>query len=532
MKKKIPKLSKKQLQQTTTSSEPTTSEEWLEQGSIDEESGDRWLGSDIPKALRFYQKAYHSYLKSIAEGGEQDAYYNSCRLLLQVYLLIKEDGLVLENLSGIDELYVSDSILANLEQILELHRKSLKVIGDNSDLLFNTVIVYIEILEASASNDSEINLGYDDALSIYNNASDILLNLGQKQYNEFQSFVKELNQLSENEPNDQQSLSQSNNGEGKNEEAVSEEIIQPVDLFETVISSFRLIQALFRTLDLPDLSKLKLQVEPLELFATSLATVLINDYSDVQTKDNSMLETISRSQVNEIKINMIVLNSLTFTSFEELLMLWNQTFVSNFADEIPEKYLAFSDEIQSLLDKKDITIHSINQTNDINDKQTFFDILKYQCDILKKAQDLINIELSNKRKQPSGKELNIGSIIVQLCDVYIERADIYYQLSIMTNFEPTTNHKETYITNCKNLLKSAMTLANSSGGLRERALEKMNRDKKKNQSVFRLCLLENKTTIEELDKIMTRARWTKEYAELTKLQIYNDLIQQIPISLI
>lgn len=36
---------------------PSTATEYLEQGSIDEESGERWLGSDVSKCLRFFNKA-------------------------------------------------------------------------------------------------------------------------------------------------------------------------------------------------------------------------------------------------------------------------------------------------------------------------------------------------------------------------------------------------------------------------------------------------------------------------------------------
>ncbi|KAI5963084.1 uncharacterized protein KGF55_002876 [Candida pseudojiufengensis] len=535
MKKKVPKLSKKQIQQSQkNSSNPLTAEEYLEQGSLDEESGDRWLGSDLAKALRFYQKAYNSYLKSIQLGDNGDSYYNSSRLLLHVYLLIKSDGLNLENLVNLDEVYNSEhSVIESPESILNLHLRSLETVGENQDLLFNTAIVYIEILESSASNDDELNLDNAEAIRLFNSARDMLIRLAHDQYVEFESFIEELKQLKNDDEDDNNKsvFNQSKEGEGKKEEVISEKVIQPVDLFETVIASFRLIQALYNCLDSDELlPEIKAEVQPIEFIATKIAKVITFDYSQNDTDANSMLENITKAQAEEIAINMTILQSLQLTDVQDVIKLWEESFKTVLVDDTPEKYLAFSDQLQTQLDRKDITLQVVNKSNDINDKQTFFDILKYQNQALAKAQDLVNSDLANKRNQPSGKESNLGATIAQLCDVLIERADIFYQWSSMIDFETSMKNKDIYLTNCKNLLKSAMNLSNTSGGLRERAIEKMNRDKKKYQSVFRLCLIENKISIEELDKIMTRNKWIKEYTELSKINTYDEKLRKIPIA--
>lgn len=111
----------------------------------------------------------------------------------------------------------------------------------------------------------------------------------------------------------------------------------------------------------------------------------------------------------------------------------------------------------------------------------------------------------------------------------IARADLNLQMSMIKDYEPSMKNQAALLQNSRTLLKSSMNIANTSGGLRERAIEKLDREKKLSEAVFRLCLLEGKTSLEELDQIMTRPRWLREYKETKRIDIYNEYLKQIPI---
>ena len=54
-----------------TDKEPETVDQCFNKGTEEEESGDRWITSDLSKALRFYQRAFDLYQKNTKdEPGE------------------------------------------------------------------------------------------------------------------------------------------------------------------------------------------------------------------------------------------------------------------------------------------------------------------------------------------------------------------------------------------------------------------------------------------------------------------------------
>ena len=67
-----------------------------------------------------------------------------------------------------------------------------------------------------------------------------------------------------------------------------------------------------------------------------------------------------------------------------------------------------------------------------------------------------------------------------------------------------------------------MKMAETTGGLREKATEKLGREKRRSEIVLRLCLLEQKISTAELDSIMGRTRWTAELPLLKELDIYGN----------
>lgn len=80
---------------------PVTVEDFLDCGVDEEDHGDRWIDSgDVPKAVRFYQKAFDFYARAIDMGQRdpqaiqfvQDAAYNVARMQYVVYSKVCKNG--------------------------------------------------------------------------------------------------------------------------------------------------------------------------------------------------------------------------------------------------------------------------------------------------------------------------------------------------------------------------------------------------------------------------------------------------------
>ncbi|CAK9440155.1 uncharacterized protein LODBEIA_P42550 [Lodderomyces beijingensis] len=539
MKKKIPKLTKKQQSASKTEStttQPVTAEDILEQGSLDEESGDRWLGSDVSKALRFYQKAYLSYQQCIrlSSTSNPDAYYNLCRLTLEVYLLFKNnDGLDVETLENVDEvIFAQDSVVQELSQIYDLHFKCLEILqplGDlSSDLVFNTIAVCVEALESDQSKNG--GASYEEICAVFSKAWVLLEMLVQRQVSELENFVEELAKITDTRP--QGSDTDTNNSAPqsgqKEEEYESEETTQPVDLYETIVLGHRLVQALYESSDRDQVENSRnLSSSCLELM-NGVTRVLTQSFSAQATDKNSMLENISEEQLSSLAISHTSLAVLSQNDVSRAVEMWQSSPIANTA----EKYMVASDNVQTLLERNEVGLDKLiilgpQEPQDAG-KQLFWQALKFQNATLQSAEAQLSETLAAKRKAPSGVELGIGSIIVQIAGLKIARADINFQMSRIPDFPNSASHASQLVQNVKILLKAAANLANTSGGLRERQTEKINRDTKLSEAIFRLCLIEGKSSIDELDQIMTRPRWIKQVPEIRNLGYYDSLIAHLP----
>ncbi|EGW30411.1 uncharacterized protein SPAPADRAFT_68513 [Spathaspora passalidarum NRRL Y-27907] len=497
--------------------DPVTAEDFLVQGSIDEESGDRWLGSDLSKSLRFYQKAYSSYLKSIelstpTDDSLLDSYYNSARLLFSVYSTYFKhgDGIDVEDLTNVDEVFnARPSVAQELPNIVNAHEQAMQIarsLGKKIpfDLLFNTAVVYTELVEVEQENpDSDFNYLIDIFLKI----KEILLTLMEAQVTELENFVNELTQI--NPVSSSVQVTHTSSEAEKQEELVSEEIVQPVDLYETVIASYKAIEALYENVtNEQHLIQVNTIILPLLETTDRLSQGLIEKFSDNSPSKNEMLANISQEQINQLVLNKTVLVGLS-SDVNHVLEIWSNSELP----DVAERYMIASDNIQTIIERNDIAIGQ--------DKELFWKCLSQQSQLLKRAQEILNETYIARKKVPSGIEQGLGTLICQLSEIMIARADIELQRSSISGLEASERNRDVLLQNVKNLLKSAMNIANSNGGLRERVSEKLQRDKKKSEAVFRLCLVENKTTIDELDKIMTRRRWVKEVPGIQKLGYYN-----------
>lgn len=484
-------------------------ENWIEQGATDEESGDRWLGSDLAKSLRFFQKAYTSYLQAAQMprvASSTDAIYNASRLLFHVYTTyIKPNCVILSDLENVhDAIAGGDSaVVQPLPSILEAHESALLQLGLDGtpplDLIYNTALVYTEAIETAQFND----VSFDKVLEMGSRAQRLLVGLLDTQVSTLQKFVRDLLQLEE-------VLS---TVDGDVSEFESSETLQPSDVFDTVLSAYRLV---YVTLD--NIAEPHLQTpRGLDLVQPFLNTINLthNDLLGAYLaaiNSNDMLEAISQLQAEESECLKCAITGCIINDLIELTSLWEAPVLPHTA----ERFLMTADSFQSFLDR-----------NDADAPEIVWQALTKMGVAYKSAQEL----LQHQRQQASGgQEQAVGSLVAQISDIMVARSDIDLQRSLMaSSYEPAAQHRRVLFANCQNFLKNASTLASQSGGLRERALEKQQRHKSKIDAVLRLCILEGKTSVGELDAILGRSRWVSELPNLVRMGYFRqfgiDLIE-------
>lgn len=482
---------------------PTTLDEFLEQGSMDEESGDRWLGGDMAKALRFYQKAYTSYIKAISLGSLIDSYYNSLRLLLLVHEdFIKAEGVQLDELKNIGEVLTNDdrSVVQPLDRIQLAHETALSI-ARPLDLLHNMVVVYTEVIENSDASYAEDELVASRGIAV-------LQELAERQVAELTAFCKELADAN-NEENSQTGSREVNSQTGSQSENPSEnletgpsskldadviETVQPTDVFETAITAYKLAQALLESTagNPSDLARAQNLVEPILAGMDALANGAVNDLPDTV---KGMLDGVTEQQHEELVLLRASVRGLVMNDLGELLDMWNSV------PESSARNMTAADSLQAFMERGDLS--SEQRWKCLTAMNTF----------LKQAQAGLQAQ---QKGIPMGG-LGLGALVAQISGVYVMRADIEVQRSQVAGYE---EHRDMLVGNAKTMLKNAMTVAKTSGGLRERMAERLQREKKKVDAVMRMCLLERKLVV-EIDAIMGRERWVRELPAVRELGFYD-----------
>ncbi|WEJ95782.1 hypothetical protein PSN45_003309 [Yamadazyma tenuis] len=513
---------------------PETSDDYLDLGATEEESGDRWISSDFSKALRFYQRAYDAYMSALSKSANSsasisdlDIHYNISRLLLHVYnQYFQTDGVHINELINVDDVLLSaQSVVQKLPTVVESHERALQLSKDlrtqpSMDLLYNTGVAYTQVLE-DIKNHGDIQL--IEVMELGTKAKGLFQNLLDRQVTQLQSFVEELDSMGQTS-NLQDPSEFSHDSTIDSQNAVGEDTLQPPHVFETITLCYKLSHAILENTENPtqDIPIFRELVEPFLSTCDHIADNLIGSFSGTKNLQSEFLSSISDQQINEYKISKAYNHSLILNDLSEIISWWESS-LSTIAD-IPEKYLAVSDSLQGFLDRNDISLKTCNESNHQEMIKTFWQALTIMTNNLKKAQELMNGQ--KQALQKSGGD-NLGTLVSQLSNVLIARSDIDIQ-RCQLNDEQAIKNQSILLQNSKVFLKNASTLAGTSGGLRERAVEKLSRKQRQVESVTRLCLLENKTTVEELDVIIGRSRWVREVASLKKLEYFDSFgVQQI-----
>lgn len=509
---------------------PESAEYFAEEGMKEEESGDRWLGSDLSKALRFYQRAYTNYGKAsqISPETNLDCYYNAARLLFNVYQnYSKSSAVSMGDLFNVNEAVSGEehAVLQDLPYIISVHEKTIGIalrISGNipKDLLFNTALVYTEALESEEMNlDSDFSV----ALELGSRALDIIAKLLSTQTNELVQFTAELDLLRKKNNHEVSLIPKvENQGTSGTEELTSEEAGQPPEVFETILEGFNAIQSVLENVSDPH-TQMRQTYDLITPYLTEfkqIAENLTSNFSELNPNRNEMVLPISKEMLGDALIRECCVTVLSRNDLENAAFIWNSYDLPN----TPEKYMVAADSLQTLLDRNDINVETEDQNKLIG--ELYWKTLTQISEYYRTAQGLLT---ERKLKILKANESS-GLEIAQIGEVIIARADVDLQRAQITSVEISENTREVLLKNVNTLLRNALQVVNSTGGLRERVTERLEREKKKSGAALRLCILEKKITLPELDRIIGRRKWVEELPDLVKLRFFKRFgIEDIPM---
>lgn len=456
-----------------------------------------------------------------------DSYYNATRLLFHVYNHYqKAEGVDIRDLTGIDEAIngTPDNVYKDLVSIVKAHETAIDVAvskGEKtpSDLLYNTALVYTELIEYLDQEEllsSSTHFPYQVELA--QKAKDIFQSLLEQQVKDFQNFYIDLESIQTHSDTTGYNSSDEvpgRSGSTSREEFTSEEVLQPNDIFETVLSSLRLVQALLEIVSNP-VTEIGLVMEIMGPFMEGIENIALNllqkFYLDFNTKPD-LVSSINENQKDEYNLLKTSIRGLTLQNLEELYEVWK-------SDSLPlsaEKYILASDNIQNVIDRDGINLAYLALSED--NAKVYWKALTQMSSNFKVAYDMLRNRLEQKKKETNTE--GAGQLIAIMSSVMIARADIDLQRSQILNLSSSVNNKNVLLQNSKAFLKSALNISNSPGGLREPISDKVFREKKKTEAATRLCILEGKSSIEELDSIIGRKRWVREIRELIGLSYFD-----------
>lgn len=478
----------------------------MESAALDEDSGDRWRTSDLSKALRFYQSAFDAYSRAIDLSESQqdfsndriECYYNAVRLLLLVYNLYYGSGCVDVGLlpSAPEVLQAGPKcVLQDISHVIVAHEKAISVSGEtvSPDLLFNTALAYADLIE-SQENENTITEAAGRAITL-------LQQLFSKQVQEFQESLSSLTAPDESSVNPG-SISEET-------QFVQSSTAQPPDIVDTAIAFFNLFRSWLDNESVALRENVLLEFQKSLSEVAAIADNLLTEYYPTSASTTP----ISVEQKDEYSIVKEYARS-ALLDFPEAFANWE----SQELPETAERYMLAADSIQSILDLKKINSGS---GENLEEKliQVYWTALCKMNNYLKKAQELLQarsaqLKSDSKPDQNSG----LGGLILQMCTVYIARADIDQQRCRLKHPE-AQGHQAVLARNAIAFLKNSIALSKQSGGLRETTLEKLQRGKAQMEAQVRLLILEAKTP-EEIGRHLKTTAWHEEYQECTALWYY------------
>ncbi|OWB49802.1 hypothetical protein B5S33_g1075 [[Candida] boidinii] len=538
---KRPTIPKKLLQGLSASKdnkkkkEPTTLDELFTDGVDQEESGDRWLSSDLAKALRFYQLSFTSYKKCLEiDPTYFDGIYNLSRLLLSVYNnFIKNEAVNVNLLVNVADAISGDGVIQSLIDIIRFYENSLNTIENNQvsgltklpiDMYYNAALCYFELIEDIISNENIDDVKFNDIVLILNKAQLLFNKVLKEQVAELDNVISSFTIDESEEDKNNQSQSP------KDEEYASiEETVTPSVVLDTVLNCYRLISTTFEAA-ITDYQVKKIE-EVSESFISDADTISRTLLERFQDKENSLgindidvIPNLTIDEADELKLTKITYNGSKLINFNELVNNWeNENCKIEAFDINRENFSSF--EIEYLMAKAESYSNLLEKSEDesfINkpSDQAKWDILSTQSTIYKACFDLIKIEF---QKSSKGINNEHSKNLLSLCTILIQRCDVDIKRSILTN-EQAIKSRDILKKNAITFLKSCILYSNQSGGLKETITDKLLKQKRRTEAFLRLTLIEKNFSEEVISKHAgDRINWETELEEILYLNIYDKL---------
>lgn len=439
----------------------------------------------------------------------QDAYYNALRLLFQVYSQYqKNDGVDFNRLTNVAEVLTGDSssVVQDISAIVVAHERSIAVSAEKVplDLLFNAALVYTDAIDET-----------DDLarVTVYaTRAQELFREVLKQQIDEFQEYL----QFAKTLPQEGNEAVESDTDAGvpdAQESYSSSKTPQPPDILDTAISGLQFCLTVLETLG-ATLSSHAGAVNYIESFARDLVTVaddLIQNFSE-----SSNAAAIEEPQRNEYLVAKSYVHALSCSDLATVYEVWDAGDLPN----IPLKYMLAADTTESVLERLELDKSGVGQQDGL---ELYWTALSKMNIYFKSAHELLNAEYQSK-KAAAGSVAGVGALIDQICRVFIARSDIDLQRSQIQN-EQGQKNSQVLLNNAKAFLKNAMNLAKVSGGLREMAVEKAQRERRRYEAVSRLCVLEGKTLPEELNSILGSGMWEEDLAGYRELWYFHKFLR-------
>lgn len=419
----------------------------LEEGADFEESGDRWHSLDLPKALRFYQKAYGSYREAAQSQNPEiaaDALYNALRLLFHVYLnFTKGEGLDLQQM-GIEPGFSEASVVQEILFIVHFHRMALQTVAPSRDLQFNAALVMAEAIEASGGSEGEA-ADWKTVAELFAAAAGLLGPLFGLQMQDVERHVRE----------------QTPESASADEKLALDAVYAVLD---TATAAFALSLTLLESVADTDFAQaeiiatefLRSILPPAEEI---VAAILRGEIGGAFSKNNGH---DIQPAIADFHVAVTLFQALASNNVHTVREVWKNEKLPDLAPV----HMAALDSMESILTR-------LNLNTAPSDLVDYWDGLSHMAAHLSRAHQILNEQYQAvKKKLDPGP--GTGDLIAQLGKLYMARADVSLQQARLT-LSAAEKSRDVLLKNCRTFLTNAEIVVQAKGGIREKVTERAKR---------------------------------------------------------
>ena len=497
---KIPRKPKKH---GTAKRQLVTQQDYYEEATNVEEQAERWLLSDVKKALRFYLQAYHLYEAAAAQGmGEAtedctyNVYYNETRLLLQVYSdYLGNEGYInvlrylnLDDIPGLSAILLPlQEVVARLESVYEQYHNSMQ---DTWDLQSNLLTAYLMLLESA-----EIcGLDGTGIVQLCDKFIPLAQDLISQQIDELESWREtSISQESESRRQEtrefeEQSLTTESAVSSEGDYmSISDQVT--VDTFtEVLVDCYKFVESTMEVIiesrvEASGAEEIALGVEQRRYLEEQIEKFYLEVDDVVATTSKNI--PVELKDINTIKLEIAGLRVIADGNIElikEYMDVQNVT----------------GSDLRTKLMKIDLLDFTVACTPADN-----FQGLWELTTMLSKLLSSAEAELSKERTETLGAQVfdqeradRLSSVVFRLCSLYINSSDNELRRWVIkknqNDYSPDAGADKVLnvlMRNSRTLLSNAMKIAEKPCGMQETIVDKLKRNYVYNQAKMRLSIL-------------------------------------------